>query len=135
MKFKLSCSLQIHTFSIDFVLWSVRPSQWNCPVVVSLPNLLYFVLLSKNYIISTVCSLLQGPYSPWEERITFHVFFTRVCYIFQNLQETSSILEWVSRGFYPNLMWPKNNLYYILHWYYLIFCGFLERGIFPSRDF
>ena len=64
----------------------------NQAVVVSLPNLLYFVLLSKNYISSTVCSLLQGPYSLREERINFHVFFTRVYYIFQNLQGNSSKL-------------------------------------------
>ena len=52
---------------------------------------MHFVLLSKNCIISVVCSLLQGPYSPWEEGISFHVYFTGVCYI-PNLQKTSSKL-------------------------------------------
>ena len=56
----------------------------NQTVVVSLWNLLHVVLLSKHRINSIVCSLLQGPYSPWEEGIKFHVYFVWVCYIFQN---------------------------------------------------
>lgn len=31
MQFKLSCCLHMHIFSTNFVLWSVRPSQWHCP--------------------------------------------------------------------------------------------------------
>ena len=44
---------------------------------------------------SIVFSLLQGLCSPWDEGINFHVYFKRVCYIFQNLQKTSSKLTGV----------------------------------------
>ena len=90
----------------------------------------------KICISSIVCFLLQGPYSPWEEgKVFMFILHEYVIYskIFRKLH--GNWQGWVSRGFCPNLMLHKNNVCYILHWYYMIFCGFLERGIFPSRDF